>query len=84
LTGRNAQLIYAWFRLLDVHDTGAMDDVQFTVFLSMTTDLSQKQILKVFDIFDLDRSGSCEFDEVRWCGTSISATIVRLSQEAKY
>ncbi len=41
-----------------------MDDIQFSVFLQMVTDLNQKQIEKIFDIFDLDRSGAVEFDEV--------------------
>ncbi|KAG5460286.1 MAG: hypothetical protein BJ554DRAFT_7682 [Olpidium bornovanus] len=66
LTARSCRLIWEYFKLLDSRGAGGIDDVQFEAFLSGCTDLSKKQIIKVFDIFDLDRSGSCEFDEV--CG----------------
>ena len=56
--------MYEMFKLLDCRGQGGVDDVQFHAFLSSATDLSDHQIEKVFDIFDLDRSGSCEFDEV--------------------
>ncbi|KAJ1508873.1 EF-hand calcium-binding domain-containing protein 9, partial [Coelomomyces lativittatus] len=63
LNAKSAQLVYELFHLLDYRQTGGIDDIQFTAFLICCTDLSKKQIYKVFDIFDLDRSGSCEFDE---------------------
>lgn len=63
LNGRSAFMVWELFKLLDWRGTGSLDDIQFTVFLSMATDLNEKQIMKVFDIFDLDRSGSVEFDE---------------------
>lgn len=40
------------------------DDIQFSIFLKRATDLRQSDIDVIFDIFDLDRSGSVEFDEV--------------------
>jgi Ca2+-binding EF-hand superfamily protein len=51
------------FKILDWRGSGGLDDIQFTSFLSSATDLNRTQIYKVFDIFDLDRSGSVEFDE---------------------
>ncbi|KAJ3371500.1 EF-hand calcium-binding domain-containing protein 9 [Allomyces arbusculus] len=63
LNASSAQLVLEYFRLLDCKGTGGIDDIQFAAFLSTSTDLSKSQIYKIFDIFDLDRSGSCEFDE---------------------
>ncbi|KNE56253.1 hypothetical protein AMAG_02087 [Allomyces macrogynus ATCC 38327] len=63
LNASSAQLVLEFFRLLDCKGTGGIDDIQFAAFLSTSTDLSKSQIYKIFDIFDLDRSGSCEFDE---------------------
>jgi len=57
-------VVYELFKLIDFRGTGALDDVQFTSFLQSTTNLSQSHIEKIFYIFDLDRSGSVEFDEV--------------------
>ncbi|KAJ3415741.1 EF-hand calcium-binding domain-containing protein 9 [Chytridiales sp. JEL 0842] len=51
------------FKLLDWRGTGSLDDIQFNAFMIVATDLKERQIYKVFDIFDLDRSGSVEFDE---------------------
>jgi Ca2+-binding EF-hand superfamily protein len=64
LTARNSQLVFELFKLLDVRTQAGLDDVQFHAFLSCSTDLSDKQIEKVFDIFDLDRSGLVEYEEV--------------------
>ena len=64
LNARSAYSVYHLFLLLDFRGTGGIDDIQFSAFLRCVTDLDQKQVDKVFDIFDLDRSGSCEFDEV--------------------
>jgi Ca2+-binding EF-hand superfamily protein len=64
LNARSAFLVWEVFSLLDWRKTGALDDIQFSVFLQMVTDLNSKQIEKIFDIFDLDRSGAVEFDEV--------------------
>ncbi|KAJ3031555.1 UNVERIFIED_CONTAM: EF-hand calcium-binding domain-containing protein 9 [Siphonaria sp. JEL0065] len=63
LTARSALLCHEAFKLLDWRGAGSLDDVQFAAFMSMATDLNEKHIYKVFDIFDLDRSGSVEFDE---------------------
>ena len=65
LNARSAFLCWEVFKLLDWRGTGSLDDIQFTTFMSTATDLKEVQIYKVFDIFDLDRSGSVEFDEVR-------------------
>ena len=57
-------MVLEFFKMLDVRNTGGLDDVEFRAFLLSATDLSSKQIDRVFDIFDWDRSGTCEFDEV--------------------
>ncbi|XP_073229559.1 EF-hand calcium-binding domain-containing protein 9-like [Porites lutea] len=63
LTGRNVRIILELFRLIDVHDEMALNDVQFCAFMKTATDLSTNQIYKVFDMLDVDGSGSMDFDE---------------------
>lgn len=63
LSARSAFLAWEMFKLMDWRGTGSLDDIQFATFMSYATDLKERQIYKVFDIFDLDRSGSVEFDE---------------------
>ncbi|KAJ3339218.1 EF-hand calcium-binding domain-containing protein 9 [Gonapodya sp. JEL0774] len=63
LTARSAHLVLHLFRYLDCRGTGGLDDIQFASFLRSATNLSQSQVERVFDVFDLDRSGSVEFDE---------------------
>ncbi|EPZ34868.1 EF-hand [Rozella allomycis CSF55] len=63
LSARNTQLIYEYFKLLDTRNQNSLDDVQFLAFMQTSTDLKVSEIYKIFDVFDLDRSGSCEFDE---------------------
>ena len=41
----------------------SLDDIQFLAFMRSTTDLRDSQIYNVFDMFDVDNSGSIEFDE---------------------
>jgi Ca2+-binding EF-hand superfamily protein len=64
LSARSAFMCWEVFKLLDWRGIGSLDDIQFNAFMMAATDLSEVQIYKVFDIFDLDRSGSVEFDEV--------------------
>ncbi|KAJ3238783.1 EF-hand calcium-binding domain-containing protein 9 [Chytriomyces hyalinus] len=63
LTARSALICLEVFQLLDWRGAGSLDDIQFLSFMTLATDLKEKQVYKVFDIFDLDRSGSVEFDE---------------------
>ncbi|KAJ3408308.1 EF-hand calcium-binding domain-containing protein 9 [Chytriomyces hyalinus] len=63
LTARSALICLEVFQLLDWRGAGSLDDIQFLSFMTHATDLKEKQVYKVFDIFDLDRSGSVEFDE---------------------
>ncbi|KAI9342584.1 hypothetical protein BDR26DRAFT_859210 [Obelidium mucronatum] len=63
LTARSALMCHQVFNLLDWRGAGSLDDVQFAAFMAIATDLNEEHIYKVFDIFDLDRSGSVEFDE---------------------
>jgi Ca2+-binding EF-hand superfamily protein len=41
----------------------ALNDVQFWAFMQVSTDLNKNQIYKVFDMLDVDGSGSIDFDE---------------------
>ena len=63
VVGRNVRIILELFRLIDVHDEMALNDVQFCAFMKTATDLSTNQIYKVFDMLDVDGSGSMDFDE---------------------
>lgn len=65
LSAREAHLIYEYFKLLDLQSKNGLDDIEFRAFMSHSTDLTAKQIDSIFDIFDIDHSGTCEFDEVR-------------------
>jgi hypothetical protein len=42
---------------------GTIDDLAFVAFILATTDMSETEAYKVFDIFDVDSNGSIEFDE---------------------
>ena len=61
--GRNVRIILELFRLIDVHDEMALNDVQFCAFMKTATDLNTNQIYKVFDMLDVDGSGAMDFDE---------------------
>ena len=61
--GRNARIILELFRLIDVHDEMVLNDVQFWAFMKSATDLSTNHIYKVFDMLDVDGSGTIDFDE---------------------
>jgi len=49
--------------MLDVKQIGMLDDIQFLAFLKMASDLSEQQIYKVFDLFDVNSSGDIDFNE---------------------
>jgi Ca2+-binding EF-hand superfamily protein len=63
LTGRAVQLVKEYFDVLDSRCMDALDDLQFNCFMRNATDLNDKEILCVFDMLDVDDSGSIEFDE---------------------
>ena len=63
LPARNVKLLYEFFKLLDVHDTECLNDVQFCVLMKRFTDLDENRIYKVFDMLDTDSSGSIDFNE---------------------
>lgn len=63
LTGRGLLLVKTYFNLLDMRGTEYLDDLQFLAFMKECTDLSERKIYEVFDMFDGDDSGSIEFDE---------------------
>lgn len=63
LTGRGVSVVKVLFDLFDCRHMSALDDVQFLAFMKSCTDLPHDRILSVFDTFDVDGSGSLEFDE---------------------
>ena len=63
LNARSALLIYQAFQMLDWKGVGSLDDIQFSVFLTSVTDLTETQAIRIFDLFDMDRSGGVEFEE---------------------
>lgn len=63
LNARSAFLVYHAFQMLDWRQQGSLDDIQFNVFLTSVTNLTDTQSYKIFDLFDMDRSGSVEFEE---------------------
>ena len=63
LNARSALLIHQAFTMLDWRGQGSLDDIQFNVLLTSVTDLTDTQSYKIFDLFDMDRSGGVEFEE---------------------
>ncbi|XP_020903964.1 EF-hand calcium-binding domain-containing protein 9 [Exaiptasia diaphana] len=63
LSGKNARIVLELFRLLDVHNEMALNDLQFLAFMRVSTDLNESEIYKVFDMLDVDGSGTIDFDE---------------------
>lgn len=63
LPGRNVKLLYEFFKLLDIHNEHALNDVQFQMLMRQITDLDETRIYKVFDMLDTDCSGSIDFNE---------------------
>ena len=63
LTGRNVKVIYDLFCMLDVHNDQSLNDVQFFAFLATVTDLTESQSNAVFDMLDVDGSGSIDINE---------------------
>lgn len=63
LSGRNLKVIIDLFAMLDIHGENTLNDVQFCAFLKTITDLKTVQIYKVFDMLDVDGSGTIDFNE---------------------
>lgn len=47
----------------NLNQKGELDDLAFTTFMQGVTDLTESEAYNVFDVFDVDGSGSIEFDE---------------------
>eukprot|EP01029_Cantina_marsupialis_P028562 TRINITY_DN776466_c0_g1_i1.p1 TRINITY_DN776466_c0_g1~~TRINITY_DN776466_c0_g1_i1.p1 ORF type:complete len:194 (-),score=34.01 TRINITY_DN776466_c0_g1_i1:67-648(-) len=56
-------LLKCYFDTLDIHNSGNLDDVQVSSWLEKSTDLNLPQIFDIFSMFDIDDSGTIEFDE---------------------
>lgn len=63
LTVRAIQVLRSLFHALDIHQQGALNDLQFLALLRTMTNLSEKQCYRLFDMLDIDKSGTLEFDE---------------------
>eukprot|EP00163_Fabomonas_tropica_P021303 TRINITY_DN3731_c0_g1_i1.p1 TRINITY_DN3731_c0_g1~~TRINITY_DN3731_c0_g1_i1.p1 ORF type:complete len:187 (+),score=32.89 TRINITY_DN3731_c0_g1_i1:374-934(+) len=63
LSARNVLILREYFDALDVRNKECLDDLQFLAFIRMNTDLSESQAYSLFDVFDVDGSGSVDFDE---------------------
>lgn len=63
LTGKNVRTLMEYFDLIDVHQDGSINDIQFCLVLGAMTDLKRNQIYSVFDMLDIDGSGQIDFDE---------------------
>jgi len=63
LTSKMLKVIHQFFKLLDVHDDNSLNDLQFFIVMRHFTSLTPKQIYHMFDIVDMDGSGTVEFDE---------------------
>ncbi|XP_007899577.1 EF-hand calcium-binding domain-containing protein 9 [Callorhinchus milii] len=60
---RNTKVLLEYFKILDVHEKRTLNDVQFYHFLHHITDLSNFQIMYVFDMFDWKGNGEIGFEE---------------------
>ena len=63
LNVRQCSYLLEYFKLLATNDGASLDDIQFRAFLLCSTDLTNSKAERVFELFDVDRSGSVEFDE---------------------
>ncbi|KAI8911493.1 hypothetical protein EDD86DRAFT_245773 [Gorgonomyces haynaldii] len=63
LNAKSLLLVYELFNTLDWRKSGGLDDITFICILQHATDLSVRKIYKIFELFDLDGSGSVEFNE---------------------
>ncbi|XP_069754903.1 EF-hand calcium-binding domain-containing protein 9-like isoform X2 [Narcine bancroftii] len=60
---RNTVVLLEYFKLLDVHDSRTLNDVQFFNFLRCVTDMTKQHIKMTFNMFDWKASGEIGFDE---------------------
>ena len=63
LTVKNTCLLLEYFKLLDVHDEGKINDVQFYQFMKHSTNLTKRQIFLVLDMLDQQATGYISFDQ---------------------
>eukprot|EP00162_Nutomonas_longa_P003405 comp14131_c0_seq1/m.20117 comp14131_c0_seq1/g.20117 ORF comp14131_c0_seq1/g.20117 comp14131_c0_seq1/m.20117 type:complete len:193 (-) comp14131_c0_seq1:21-599(-) len=63
LSARSLLVLREYFEVLDVRRKESLDDIQFLSFIKTNTDLSEAKSYGLFDIFDIDGSGSVDFDE---------------------
>ncbi|KAI3385451.1 hypothetical protein SNEBB_008782 [Seison nebaliae] len=63
MTCRSVNILLVFFKSIDIHMRGGLNDIQFYAVLHHMTDLTRFQIEKVFDMLDVDGSGTIEFDE---------------------
>lgn len=64
LNARSSLMVHELFKALDWNSSKQLDDIQFLSFMNVSTDLTNIEIYKIFDLLDLDGRGSVVFDEV--------------------
>ncbi|XP_051869551.1 EF-hand calcium-binding domain-containing protein 9-like [Pristis pectinata] len=84
LSVRNTVLLLEYFKLLDVHDSRTLNDVQFFHFLRCITDMSRQHIRKTFIMFDWRASGEIGFDEFYMLICIIIANKDKMEQQFLY
>ncbi|XP_020384576.1 EF-hand calcium-binding domain-containing protein 9 [Rhincodon typus] len=81
---RNTTVLLEYFKLLDVHDSSSLNDVQFFHFLRCVTDMSKVHIKTTFNMFDWKVSGEISFDEFYMLICIIIANKDKMEQQFLY
>ncbi|XP_063044232.1 EF-hand calcium-binding domain-containing protein 9-like isoform X1 [Engraulis encrasicolus] len=63
LSLRNAKILADYFKLLDVHNTNTLNDVQFSHFMREVTTFEEGKIMMTFDMLDWNASGTIGFQQ---------------------
>ena len=63
LTVKNTCVLLEYFKLLDVHSTGHLNDIQFYCFMKHVTNLPKRQIFMALDMLDQGATGYIGFDQ---------------------
>ena len=64
LTVRNCNLVYQYFKFLDIHDQHRLNDIQFKSLMSIIVDgWTKAEFTKVYEMLDYNNKGYIEFSE---------------------
>ena len=84
LTVKNACILLEFFNMLDVHNKGALNDIQFYLFLKHSTSLTKRQIYLVLDMLDQQATGYIEFDQFYMLSCILIALKDKVEKEFTY